>query len=51
VKVRARRNLIQPAYTARLEVVGLYWSFVDVVWFFLFAAIYPIRRAAAGTGS
>lgn len=49
--VRAQRNRILPAYTAPLEVVGLYWSFVDIVWFFLFAAIYPIGRTAAGIGS
>ena len=33
-----------PAYNAPLEVVGLYWSFVDTVWFFLFACIYPLGR-------
>ncbi len=43
--VRAWRGRINPEYTAPLEVVGLYWSFVDIVWFFLFAAIYPIGRA------
>ena len=45
--LRAQRGRIIPTYTAPLEVVGLYWSFVDVVWFFLFAAIYPIGRAAS----
>jgi cytochrome c oxidase subunit 3 len=45
--LRAQRGGIISTYTAPLEVVGLYWSFVDVVWFFLFAAIYPIGRAAS----
>jgi cytochrome c oxidase subunit 3 len=34
------------AYYSPLEVLGLYWSFVDAVWLFLFAAIYPIGRGA-----
>ena len=29
---------LTPAYYAPLEVVGLYWSFVDTVWIFLFPA-------------
>jgi len=44
---RARRGAFSPAYYAPLEVVGLYWSFVDIVWVFLFAAIYPLGRVAA----
>lgn len=32
-------------YYSPLEVLGLYWSFVDTVWLFLFAAIYPLGRA------
>lgn len=43
--VRAARGAFSPAYIAPLEVVGLYWSFVDTVWFFLFACIYPLGRA------
>jgi len=42
--VRAARGAFSRAYNAPLEVVGLYWSFVDTVWFFLFAAIYPMGR-------
>ena len=44
---RAQRGEFSPRYDAPLEVVGLYWSFVDTVWFFLFACIYPLGRAAA----
>jgi cytochrome c oxidase subunit III len=43
--VRAARGVFSPAYDSPLEVVGLYWSFVDTVWFFLFACIYPLGRA------
>ncbi len=44
--VRARRGEFTRLYNAPLEVVGLYWSFVDTVWFFLFACIYPLGRVA-----
>ena len=27
-------------YTNRAEVIGLYWHFVDLVWIFLFPALY-----------
>jgi len=43
---RARRGEFSRDYDSPLEVVGLYWSFVDTVWFFLFACIYPLGRAA-----
>jgi cytochrome c oxidase subunit III len=43
--LRAQRGEFSRAYNAPLEVVGLYWSFVDTVWFFLFACIYPLGRA------
>ena len=29
-----------PAYHGPIEVGGLYWHFVDVIWIFLFACIY-----------
>jgi cytochrome c oxidase subunit III len=42
---RVRRGEITSAYYAPLEVVGLYWSFVDTVWLFLFPAIYLVGRS------
>lgn len=45
--LRAARGAFSNGYDAPLEVIGLYWSFVDTVWFFLFACIYPLGRAAA----
>lgn len=41
---KTRRGVFSHNYTSPLEVTGLYWSFVDVVWLFLFAAIYPLGR-------
>lgn len=42
---RIRRGEITPAYYAPLEVVGIYWSFVDAVWLFLFPCIYLVGRS------
>ena len=42
--LRASRGEFSRRYNAPLEVVGLYWSLVDTVWFFLFACIYPLGR-------
>jgi cytochrome c oxidase subunit III len=41
---RLRRGLITSAYYAPLEVVGIYWSFVDTVWLFLFPCLYLVGR-------
>ena len=40
-----RRGDLSPGYHAPLEVVGLYWSFVDTVWIFLYPAIYLVGRS------
>jgi cytochrome c oxidase subunit 3 len=42
---KLRRGEISPAYYAPLEVVGLYWSFVDAVWVFLYPCIYLLGRS------
>jgi cytochrome c oxidase subunit III len=42
---RIRRGGITPAYYAPLEVVGIYWSFVDAVWLFLYPCIYLVGRS------
>ncbi len=39
---RARANNFTPQYFAPVEVVGLYWHFVDIVWIFLFPLLYLI---------
>ncbi len=35
-----RRSLIQGRHGRRVELVGIYWHFVDVVWIFLFPLLY-----------
>ena len=42
---RIRRGQITPSYYAPLEVVGIYWSFVDTVWLFLYPCIYLVGRS------
>ncbi len=42
---RIRRGEITPAYYAPLEVVAIYWSFVDAVWLFLYPCIYLVGRS------
>jgi cytochrome c oxidase subunit III len=42
---RIKRGEITPAYYAPLEVVGIYWSFVDAVWLFLYPCIYLVGRS------
>jgi heme/copper-type cytochrome/quinol oxidase subunit 3 len=29
-----------PRFTNRIEIAGIYWHFVDVVWIFLFPVLY-----------
>jgi cytochrome c oxidase subunit III len=38
------RRVISPAYPNPIEVAGLYWHFVDIVWIFLFPLLYLIGR-------
>ncbi len=40
--LRARRNAFTAGYYFPVEVVGLYWHFVDLVWIFLFPLLYLI---------
>jgi len=37
---RARRGGFTAAYPTPVEVMGLYWHFVDIVWIFLFPLLY-----------
>ena len=40
--LRARKGSFSTHYFAPVEVVGLYWHFVDIVWIFLFPLLYLI---------
>jgi len=42
--VGARRGRFGPAYYTPVEVGGLYWHFVDIVWIYLFPLLYLIPR-------
>jgi cytochrome c oxidase subunit III len=39
----ARRERFSAAYYTPVELTGLYWHFVDIVWVFLFPLLYLIR--------
>ena len=41
---RARRGELSAGYSTPVTVVGLYWSFVDMVWIVLYPLIYLIGR-------
>jgi cytochrome c oxidase subunit 3 len=40
--IRGRKGIFNHHYFAPVEVVGLYWHFVDIVWIFLFPLLYLI---------
>ena len=40
----AWRGRYSPEYYGPVEVTGLYWHFVDIVWIFLFPLLYLIGR-------
>jgi cytochrome c oxidase subunit 3 len=44
--LRARRGAFTPAYYTPVHVVGLYWSFMDIVWLTLYPLIYLIGRGS-----
>ena len=38
------RHISLPTYYTPVDIVGLYWHFVDVIWIFLFPLLYLIDR-------
>ena len=42
--IKVRRNEISAQYFTPIEISGLYWHFVDIVWIFLFPLLYLIGR-------
>ena len=38
--VQSLRGRYSPAYHNPVEMIGLYWHFVDIVWIFLFPLLY-----------
>jgi len=41
--VMAARGRFSPQYNTPVELAGLYWHFVDIVWIYLFPLLYLIR--------
>jgi cytochrome c oxidase subunit 3 len=41
---RVHRGVVGPAYNTPVEITGLYWHFVDIVWVFLFPLFYLVGR-------
>ena len=44
IMIRAARGEFSIEYYSPVEVTGLYWHFVDIVWIFLFPLLYLIGR-------
>ena len=42
--LKAQRGRFDHAYSTPVELTGLYWHFVDIVWIFLFPMLYLIGR-------
>jgi cytochrome c oxidase subunit 3 len=45
ILMMARRNVFSHEYFTPVEISGLYWHFVDIVWIFLFPLLYLIGNA------
>src|SRR5918911_2467607 len=41
---KARKGTYSPEYHSPVEISGLYWHFVDIVWIFLFPLLYLLGR-------
>ena len=48
ITIMAWRGRFSPEYHAPVEISGLYWHFVDIVWIFLFPLLYLLGRHLAG---
>jgi cytochrome c oxidase subunit 3/cytochrome o ubiquinol oxidase subunit 3 len=42
---RSLQNKLHPEHSEAVEIAGLYWHFVDIVWIFIFTAIYLVPTA------
>ena len=40
----ARKGAFTPRWYTPVEMFGLYWHFVDIVWIFLFPLLYLVNR-------
>ncbi len=46
----AHKKRFSPEWSTPVELSGLYWHFVDIVWIFLFPLLYLVDRAGQGGG-
>ena len=46
--IMAWRGRFGPEYHAPVEISGLYWHFVDIIWIFLFPLLYLLGRHLEG---
>ena len=46
--IQTRWNHFSAAYYTPVDIVGLYWHFVDIIWIFLFPLLYLVSRHTAG---
>jgi len=42
--ITGARRLYTPAYYSPVEVIGLYWHFVDIIWIWLYPLLYLVDR-------
>jgi cytochrome c oxidase subunit III len=45
ITVMAYRKRFSPEWYTPVELGGLYWHFVDIVWIFLFPLLYLVDRS------
>ena len=50
ILIMAWRRKFSPEYHAPVEITGLYWHFVDIVWIFLFPLLYLLGRHLEHSG-
>ena len=48
ILIMAWRGKFSPEYHAPVEISGLYWHFVDIIWIFLFPLLYLLGRHMEG---
>ena len=48
ILIMAWRGRFSPEYHAPVEITGLYWHFVDIIWIFLFPLLYLLGRHLEG---
>jgi cytochrome c oxidase subunit III len=48
ILIMAWRRKFSPEYHAPVEISGLYWHFVDIIWIFLFPLLYLLGRHLEG---